>query len=137
MVKDFLLKFISLGFANVYLIINSKVVGNILDAFGDIWDVLGGETCHGDSSILCHVDVVLLYHGVRLGWGESSEREHTNLFSDMIPSSLGSNFLEFCSQFISHFRNSIRNGDEFVEPLLSQVWLVKDHSGDTSTVSWW
>lgn len=80
---------------------------------------------------------MLLDHGVALFGCETSEREHTNLGGDVIPSTLGSDSFEFSSQEISHLGDSVGHSDELIKPLLAHGWLVEDDGSDSSTVPWW
>ena len=37
---------------------------DILDAFSNVVDILGGDTADRDSSVLCHVNTMLLDHSL-------------------------------------------------------------------------
>ena len=113
------------------------VLEDILDASGDIFAVGSGQTAHRDSSVLGHVNVMLLHHGFTLSDRESGEREHTNLVEDVVPVALGLHLVEVLFQKSSHFRNSISDVNEFVQPLLSHDWVVQDHSSNSGTMEWW
>jgi len=114
----------------------SLIGNNSLDTVSNVINVLGGNTADRDSSVLSHVNVMLLNHSLGLLNGKSGEREHTNLGGDMSPISFG-NFFEVGSEELSHLIDSICDGDKFIEPLLSHDWITEDHSSDSGTVLWW
>jgi len=62
---------------------------------------------------------MLLYHGVALGWSQSREGEHTDLFGDVVPGATGSDFLQSRSKKLSHLSNAISDCDKLIKPLLS------------------
>ena len=113
------------------------VFSYVLDAFGDIFDIFGGQTGNWNTTVLCHVDMMLLNHGITLCWRESSKGEHTDLVSHMVPCSLGSDFLKSWSKKLSHLGDTLSDSDQFVKPLLSQAKVIEDCRGDSCTVSWW
>lgn len=80
---------------------------------------------------------MLLNHGVALCGSKTSEREHTNLCGNMIPSTLSSNLFELSSQKLSHGSDSIGHSDELIKPLLAHGWFIEDDRGDSGTVPWW
>lgn len=113
----------------------SFVIDNIFDTLGDVLDVLGGDSADGDSSVLGHVDVMLLDHGLGLLSGKSSEGEHSDLVGNVRPVSLGAQLLESRSKGSSHGEDSIANLDEFSLPLLSKLNVVKELSSNSGSVS--
>lgn len=125
------------GMRNGWLGVRSVVFRNILDSIGNVFDVLGGEAGHGDTAVLRHINMMLFHHSVTLRWRQTREREHADLLGDVAPRALGSVFLQGGSQQIPHFSNTVSDGDQLVEPLLSQVWRVQDHGSDSGTVAWW
>lgn len=115
----------------------SNVIGDVLNAFGYILTILGSQTCNGNTTVLRHVNVMLLNHGVALGRCQSREGEHTDLVCDVVPGALCSNFLESRSKQLSHLRNAVSNCDQLVKPLLSEAEVVQDGGGDSGTVGRW
>ena len=112
----------------------SFVSNNILDTVGNVIDVLGGDTTDRDSSVLGHVDVMLLNHSLRLLDSKSSEREHTNLGGDVRPISLGSVLLERSAKSFSHGKDSIANSNELGLPLGSELNVVQKLGSNSSSV---
>jgi hypothetical protein len=49
------------------------IIGDILDALSNIRYVRGCQPSYTDSTILCHVDMVLLNHSLRLCNCQTSE----------------------------------------------------------------
>ena len=67
--------------------ISLLVLDHILDALGDVVNILGGDAAHRDAAILCHVNAMLLHHCFALLHCEAREGEHSDLVGDMIPPS--------------------------------------------------
>ena len=80
---------------------------------------------------------MLVDHSFTLLWSQSGEGEHTNLGSDVIPGSLGANLFQVLSEGLSHRVYTVGDHNQFVEPLLSHLWLVKDDGGNSCAVKWW
>lgn len=54
----------------------------------------------------------------------------------MIPSSPSADSFKGRSQKLPHPRYPVRDANQLVEPLLSQIGLVQDHGSDSGSVSW-
>jgi hypothetical protein len=52
---------------------------------GEVADVLGGDSGHGDTAVLGHVDVELVLHAANLLRGHAREAEHADLVGDVVP----------------------------------------------------
>ena len=110
------------------------VVDNIFDALSDVIDVLSGHAAHRNSTVLGHVNAVLLDHGLALRYGQTSEGEHADLSSDMRPVALDSLSLNCRAKSSSHVVHASANNNELIKPLLAEGRLVEDLSSDSSTV---
>jgi len=96
----------------------------VSDALCDVVDILGGDTANRDTSVLSHVNAVLLNHGFALLEGQTSEGEHANLSGDVRPVSLDTSLLDGCAKSQTHIVHSLANNNEFVKPLLAQRHVV-------------
>lgn len=76
-------------------------------------------------------------HGFTLLDGQASEREHTDLFRNMVPSSTSTDPFKSWSQKLSHLSYAIRYSYEFIKPLLPQVGLAQYHRRNSCTMPWW
>jgi len=112
----------------------SFVVHNILNALGNVVHILGGQAADGDSSVLGHVDVMLLDHSLGLLGGKAGEREHTDLSSDVGPVSLNSDLLDRGTKSLSHGEDSVANSNEFGLPLSSKLNVVQKLSCNSGSV---
>merc|ERR1711865_574148 len=112
----------------------SLIGNNSLDTVSNVINVLGGNTADRDSSVLSHVDVMLLNHSLGLLNGKSGEREHTNLGGDVRPVSLGSVLLESSAEGLSHGKDSIANSNELGLPLVSELNVVQKLGSNSSSV---
>ena len=124
-------------FTHTHLLLLSVVLNNILDALSDVVHILGGDTANRDTSVLGHVDAVLLDHGVTLLWSESSEGEHTNLSGNVGPVTWNLLLLKGSSKGSSHVVHTLAHSHELIQPLLEVLWVVEDGSGDSGSVLWW
>jgi len=113
---------------------SSFVINNIFDASGNVINILGRNTTDGDSTVLGHVDVMLLNHGFRLFDGKSGEREHTNLSSDVRPVSFNCDLLERCAKGLSHGKDSIAYSNELGLPLGSELRVVQKFGSNSGSV---
>jgi len=81
---------------------SSSVLNNIFETGCDVVDVLSGKSTDRNTSILGHVDVMLADHSFGLLSGKSSEREHTNLSSNVRPVSGGVDLFNSITESRSH-----------------------------------
>ena len=79
---------------------------------------------------------MLLHHSIALSWSQTSEGEHTDLVRHVVPGAASTNFLESGSEELAHLGNSVSDSYQLVQPLLSEIWLVQNHRGNPSTVTW-
>lgn len=64
----------ALQLANVHdSILSIRISNDIINGFGEVCDVSCVETCHADTTVLGHVDVVLVLHGRNLLFIETGE----------------------------------------------------------------
>ena len=107
---------------------------NVLDALGNVVDILRGDTADGDTSVLGHVNAVFLDHSLALLNGESREGEHANLSGNVRPVTWDALLLNCSAKGSSHFIHAAANGNKLVEPLLAQSRVIEDSCGDSSTM---
>ena len=112
----------------------SVIRNNVLDALGNVVDILGGDTADGDTSILGHVDAMFLDHSLTLFNSESREGEHANLSGDVRPVTWDTLLLDCTAESSSHFIHAAANGNKLVEPLLAQSGVIQDSCGDSGTM---
>ena len=68
-----------------------------LDRFGKVFNVLFVDASKTDSSWFQQVNVILIDHNFTGLFTETSVGEHSNLVSDMVPFTRGTNFLQSLS----------------------------------------
>jgi len=61
------------------------MANHIIHGLGKVLHVFSIETCHGDSSVVCQVDMVLFLQDLDLRRAQAREGEHANLIHDMVP----------------------------------------------------
>ena len=113
---------------------SSHVVHYILDALGDVINILCGHATNRDSTVLGHVNAVLLHHGLALRYRQASEGEHANLGSNVRPVTLDSLSLDGTAESGPHVVHASADNDELVEPLLAQSGVIENLGGNSSTV---
>ena len=113
------------------------VVDNVLDAVGDVVNVLGGDTADGDTAIFSHVNAVFFHHRFALLYGQAGEGEHSNLSGDMRPVALHFLFLKGTAKCVAHVVHPSAHDNEFVEPLLAHLWVVQDRGRNSGSVLGW
>ena len=82
------------------------VADGFVDGLGNVFHILGVQTTDIDSTILKKEDLMMLNEMVYLFWRQSGVAEHSNLLSDVIPSSWSSKTLQMSLQSCSHFLDS-------------------------------
>lgn len=96
-----------------------------MEGTSNVVHVVSVETSNRDSSVLSHVDGVLLSELVDHVLVEASEGEHTNLRSDVVPVVLIATSLKTSLQSSSHLGHSVRHGNEVVVPHLGELFISK------------
>ena len=77
-------------------------MSNSVEVLGDIVDVLRVETGDRDTTIHCHVDVVLFTKFVNLILVETSVGKHANLVGDVAPVVLVAQILQLLDKTLAH-----------------------------------
>lgn len=113
------------------------VVDDVLNAVGDVVDVLSGDSADGNTAILGHVDAMLLHHSLGLLNSESREGEHADLRGDVGPVALDTLGFNGLAKGQAHVVHSLADNDELVEPLLAHGGVVQDGTGDSGTMLGW
>lgn len=57
----------------------------LMDTMGQVFNVLGRDASHRDTTVLCQINAEVLAQACALVSVHSSEAEHANLFSDVLP----------------------------------------------------
>ena len=77
-------------------------MSNFVEVLGDIAEVLGVETSDGDTTVHCHVDVMLFTKFVNLILVETSVSKHANLVGDVAPVVLVAQILQLLDKALAH-----------------------------------
>ena len=117
--------------------VSSKVVNDVLNALGDVIDVLRGNSADRDTTVLSHINAMFLDHGLALFDGQAREREHADLGRDMGPVSLDLLLLKGSAEGVAHVVHPGADDDELIEPLLAHLGVVEDGSRNSGTVLGW
>ena len=92
-----------------------------MESLCNIVQVMSVQTSNRDSSISCHVDVVIVLQGVYLIGRQTSVSEHANLGGDMRPIVSTAMSSELINKSRSHFLHSGRHVDQILMPACSEL----------------
>ena len=112
------------------------VVDDVLDAFGDVVNVLGRDSADRDTAIFSHVNAVLLDHCIALLYSEACEGEHSYLSCDVRPVALHLLLFKGTTKGIAHVVHPGAHDNKLVEPLLAHLWVVQDSGCNSGSVLW-
>lgn len=110
------------------------LANDLVDRLGEVVDVVLVETSHADAAVLGHVDVRLLAQLLDLLLRETSEAEHTDLVSKVVPGAGSAKLLELASQSLAHLHDAAGHSSEVLLPLGEELRGVQDSAGNASTV---
>lgn len=119
------------------VVLFSVVLNHILDRGSDVVYVLGGKSTDGNTAVFGQIDAVFVNHSFRLLDSQSGEGEHTNLSGNVRPVSFHVLFLNGGSKGGSHVVDTVGDGNEFSEPLLTEIDVVQNHACNSGTVLGW
>lgn len=78
----------------------------------------------------------LITQNLNLSLRQTSEAEHPNLGSDMVPGARGATSLEALAQTGAHFLDAPTHSAEVIFPLSEEDRVIKDAAGDAGAVGW-
>lgn len=104
------------------------------DGLGQTADVLAGDACHRDASVLGGVHAVLLGQLVHLLGRQARVGKHANLARDVAPVVLGPQLLEVLLEQRAHRDDAVGHVLDLDQPLLVQRGRVEDLGRDARAV---
>lgn len=109
---------------------------DLIHGLCEVIHVLSIQARHTDSSILGHVDVLVLPNLQHLLLIQPREAEHADLLRDVVPLAGRAHLLEFAPQRLPHADNAPGHGAQVRLPLCEQVLVVEDQASDARAVGW-
>lgn len=97
-------------------------------------DIGAGDASNGDTAVLGQIDGVVLGDLGNLLGGQASVGEHADLVGDVGPVMLGAELLELATEQGAHGDDAVGHLLDLTEPLLVELLVVEDLSGEASTV---
>lgn len=106
-----------------------------MESSGEVLDVAGGDTSHGDTAVVGHVDVVLLAHLKNLLLGDARVAEHTNLGGNVAPVAGRSLLLEVSLEEVTHLDDAVSHALALIAPLGLELGVAEDGLHNAGSVS--
>ena len=96
--------------------------------------VLGVQAANADTTILCHVDMVLINERLDLVGRKTAESKHADLLRNVAPILLRANTLKCGHQALSHVPDSIGHHGHITLPQLLQLGVIENGGNDACAV---